>query len=341
MHLNVRLFRRSNGYWYAEFERGKWLSLRVRDKETARRLYNRLRREFLLGKLTRLETRSIGLATYGEEYLESREGRMERSTVSKDRLSLSKLVSLVGNKPIGSIDERDLDSFVSSCLKAGVKKSSVNVYLRHLKGAFNKAVRLGYIVKSPFVGFSMVREDPRPLLFLMPRDVLKLTNLMKEAGEIELARFVWLSVLTGLRRSEIVRLEARDVRLDIGIIHVRKGKGHRERWVPISPMLALFLREADLPRVGRIFTRYQHPDTYTHEVKGFLVKAGFKDFRLHDLRHTFASLAALRGASQKDIKELLGHSDIRTSDRYTHLVQDRLREVVSDLGFDERKMIEK
>lgn len=155
---------------------------------------------------------------------------------------------------------------------------------------------------------------------------------MRRDGELELITLLFFYFLTGARRNEIFNLEAGDIKEDIGFIHVRKSKTKKERWVPIPPQLYEVIEEFNLPTKGKIFTRYRHPDTVTHKIKRYLVKAGFKEFRLHDLRHTFASLLSMSGASQKDLKELLGHRDIRKTDRYTHLSRKYLQEVFSGHG---------
>lgn len=61
-------------------------------------------------------------------------------------------------------------------------------------------------------------------------------------------------------------------------------------------------------------------------------RAGIPDFRLHDLRHCFASYAAMEGVSQKALMSLLGHKDARMTHRYTHLSEDYLRQVVDGLS---------
>lgn len=328
---SMRLYcRRDTGYWYIEFKRANAKSLRTKDSEVAKRVYRRVRKDVLLGRVVALDAETkVFLTEFREEYLASRRNKKAKNTVDKDDLALRKLIDIVGDKKIAVLSEKDFDRFVNSCLAARNRKRSVNVYLRHLRVAMNKAMRLGYVLKNPLVGYDFPEEEMPPTRFLVPKEIEKLISLMEEDGEIELRNFVLFSIFSGMRRNEIVELEAKDVRKELGIIHVRRSKTKKERFLPISPELREVLNSIDLPQVGRIFMRYRHPDTYTHKVKEYLVKAGFKEFRLHDLRHTFASLMSMSGASQKELMELLGHSDARTTFRYTHLAMDHLKEVVS------------
>jgi len=327
----MRLYRRKDtGYWYIEFGRANAKSLKTKDSDVAGRIFRKARRDMLRGRLVVLDAEAkISLSEFREEYVPTRRNTKAKNTVAKDDLALRKLIEAVGDKKVAALSEKDFDRFVNSCLAMGIKKRSVNVYLRHLKSAMGKAVRLGYIAKNPLANYGFPEEESPLTRFLAPKDIDKLISLIEEDGELELRNFVLFSVFSGMRRVEIVDLEAKDIRRDAGLIHIRKSKTKKERFVPISPELFEVLADIELPQVGRIFMRYRHPDTYTHKVKEYLVKAGFEEFRLHDLRHTYASLMSMSGVDQKALMELLGHSDVRTTFRYTHLAMDHLKKVVS------------
>ena len=77
------------------------------------------------------------------------------------------------------------------------------------------------------------------------------------------------------------------------------------------------------------FTRHQVTSAFKRAVR----RAGIKDFRFHDLRHTFASYLAMGGANMRTIQELLGHKDMRMTLRYSHLSPAHLKEAVRHLKF--------
>ena len=332
MTLTMRLYKRGK-YWYAEFHRAHPKSLKCTDKGTAEYLFRKLKKAYLAGRFPELITEGHAptLKEFVKTYTTTREISTARKTWLNDRLALNRLLEVIGNRKLSLIGRGEIDSFVADCHSRGMKKVSINTFLRHLKAAFSQAVRMELIKKSPFQGYSMLKEEKRSTQYLPPATLHTIASLMEKDGETELVTMLWFYVLTGARRTEIHNLEARDIHRDSGTIHIRKGKGGHEHWVPISPVLDQIIEDLGLPRFGRIFRRYQHPDTITHKIKTYLVKAGYGDYRLHDLRHTAGSLLAISGATQRDIKDLLGHTDIRTTDRYIHQGDERLKGVVVKL----------
>ena len=137
-----------------------------------------------------------------------------------------------------------------------------------------------------------------------------------------------LLMLTGCRLSEILTLRWEDVRLEANEIQLRDSKTG-PRVVPLSPAAARVL--AGLPRVAanpwvivgrKPGTRLPHIHYYWYLVRE---RAGLKDVRLHDLRHSFASRALALGESLPMIGKLLGHSKIQTTARYAHLARDSVK----------------
>lgn len=112
---------------------------------------------------------------------------------------------------------------------------------------------------------------------------------------------------------------------------VRESKSHEPRVIPINQTLFAVI-ESIPHRVGKVFNI--HKDTMTHKMKEYLVKAGFGHMRLHDLRHTFASILAMSETPIKTIAELLGHSDIRVTEIYLHFAPNYLQETINKIIID-------
>jgi integrase len=137
---------------------------------------------------------------------------------------------------------------------------------------------------------------------------------------------VTIALNTGMRQRELFCLCWSDVDLGRGLIHVRATKVNKERFVPINltarALLERLSHSADSvfpsPKTGRALVDVKRQfDRAKHT-------AGLQDFRFHDLRHTVATRLADNGVDIFTIASILGHSDIRTTWRYTH-ASDRAR----------------
>ena len=136
---------------------------------------------------------------------------------------------------------------------------------------------------------------------------------------------VLIAVTTGMRVSEIFALGWSDVMYGEGLLAVRaKLKGGKMRYVPMLPELAGELRR--FPAVideDRIFPPKPGATSGRQRVEGsfedLLERAGIKDFRFHDLRHTFASWFMMNGGDLYELAKILGHSNIKMTERYAKL----------------------
>ena len=141
---------------------------------------------------------------------------------------------------------------------------------------------------------------------------------------------VLIAVTTGMRQAEIFGLRWLDVMYNEGLIAVRaKLKGGRMRYVPMVPELAGELRR--FPTVigeDRIFPPDPGATSGRQRVEGsfqdLLERAGIKDFRFHDLRHTFASWYMMNGGDLYELAKILGHSNIKMTERYAKLARKHL-----------------
>jgi integrase len=140
-----------------------------------------------------------------------------------------------------------------------------------------------------------------------------------------LRMIVLIALTTGMRMAEIFGLTWGDVRYTEGLIAVRsKLKGGKIRYVPLTPELASELRK--YPAVidgGRIFPPKRGAKGERQRVDGsfetLLALAQIQNFRFHDLRHTFASWYMMNGGDLYELAKILGHSNIRMTERYAKL----------------------
>jgi integrase len=239
--------------------------------------------------------------------------------------------------------------------KACRQLSARTVHHQHrvLSEALKYAVRQGLLARNP----CELVDAPRPRRSTMRTlDPSEVNALVQAAEDSYYFPVIYTALSTGLRQSELLGLRWRD--LDLGIIpsvsvnrvlyrNRRDGKyeyhepktAHSRRLVEMTPKLAAFLkgyrqsREAlwrdlgmDLSLDDLVFTNPRgNPicsSSLDREFGRILDKAGLRNVRFHDLRHTFASLMLMRGAKPKVISEALGHSSVAfTMDVYSHILQ--------------------
>ncbi|EDP73293.1 site-specific integrase [Hydrogenivirga sp. 128-5-R1-1] len=319
----MRLFKRENGIYYVEFERGKKRSLKTKDKALAQRLFNQLKREYLKGKIILLsEGKKIKLSEFIEEYLEwCRENRSDE-TFKKARYVLQKLKDHTGDIYIKALTKKHLDEYVSTLLAQGISRTTINIHIRTIKSALTKAVEWEYVQNHPLEGYKQLKVHQTPPRFLLPEDIAKVEKVIDD----EFWLFVFrLFVYTGMRLGEIHKLRWKHIDLNRNVIKVEKTKTFQSRVIPIHPKLRAEL-EARTPAMGKVVP-YAKP-TIEHKLKNCFKKAGFKDLRIHDLRHTFASLMVMAGVDLKTVQELLGHQSYRTTEIYAHLSPQHLHEAI-------------
>jgi len=147
---------------------------------------------------------------------------------------------------------------------------------------------------------------------------------------------------TGLRRCECLRLDVRDLNLAAGTLLVRNGKGRKDRVVPIPlralMALDLYLQEArprllEEPREEAVFLSHKGKRLGVTGLRGLLLRharaAGIaRPLSVHSLRHAYATHLLRRGADVRHIQELLGHRAIETTELYTRVGVEDLRQVL-------------
>ena len=205
--------------------------------------------------------------------------------------------------------------------------AAVNRELSTLRHLFSKAEEWGMMEVSPFkkVRNLFYKEKEKMLRFLSEEEEITLLNVL--SGQVR--NVVLVATHTGMRLGEILNLRWDDIRN--GFIYLTETKTYMPRQIPLNETLGKVLDS--IPR--HISSEYvfwgkdgKPLKSVSRGFEGALKKAGIKNFRFHDLRHTFASRLVMRGASLKAVQELLGHRNIKMTMRYSHLSEDYKRQTV-------------
>jgi len=145
---------------------------------------------------------------------------------------------------------------------------------------------------------------------------------------------------TGLRVSELVNLKQNQVNMNQGVIRIL-GKGNRERLIPLGEEAVRWIQDFQAGPRGEILldrqTDYLFPtrrgdrmtrQAFWHIIKRYAAKAGIaKELSPHTLRHAFATHLLNHGADLRVVQMLLGHSDLSTTQIYTHVARERMKDL--------------
>jgi integrase len=297
-------------------------------------------REVGAGQLERVD-RTLG--DVAEEYLRYKADHGKRSVDSDRRILNGRLLPALGaGRALRSVTAPVIAQYEKARMATGAKGRkgrTVSAYtvanelavLRHL---LRLSKRWGYVDRLPDV--VLPRRPPGRLRYLEADELERLLVACRESRNPYLVTIVTLAVHTGMRKGEILGLEWPRVDLASARITLYQTKSGKPRGIPINravyeALIALAPEAAQ--RTGPLFPR-RSGSAWGQIRTAFeraLERAGITGFRFHDLRHTFASHAVMRGATLQEVKELLGHADLSMALRYAHLSPAHLRGAVERL----------
>jgi integrase len=252
------------------------------------------------------------------------------------------------------------DRFERWKIAAGIKPATVIRDLAALSGVLGRAKKLKVIASNPLLSVDKPKTDKgkRPR-FLKPDEYARLMAAIeardkaavaarlrnkerqkskapiKQPYKDELTPAILLSLHTGMRRGEILRLRWRDIDFDTRelIAHGDTTKGGQTRTLPLNndalATLRAWRKQSGGQRDDRVFTvSTSHKTAWS----ALLKSAGIVKFRWHDLRHNFASYLVQRGVTLNDVRDLLGHKDLVTTLKYAEIADTNRRAAVDLLN---------
>ena len=336
MHPNqkVYLYKRNNGIYYIGTEidgRRRWKSTGSKVKAEALRVISEFRKE----KMIRND--NLRLGSLKSKVLEFVKEHYPFKTYESYKFPLEKLCEQLGDIQVAKINQYHIDRFKILHLKR-VSPTTINVYLRTLRAAFNHAIRWNDIEENPFKGVEMVRIPERAPLYFKKEEVKKIMNVIKENW---LKDAVLFTLLTGLRRGEMVNLRWDDVDLDSKLIFIEshasfRTKAGKRRAIPLNDEAMKVLRNRYPERECEyVFTHggnQLNGEWVSEKFRSYVRKSGLnRKLHFHSLRHTFATWLVKAGVSIYEVQKLLGHSSVTVTQVYSHLASEELHSAVSRL----------
>ncbi len=224
-----------------------------------------------------------------------------------------------------------LDDLTKSRLSDGVSNATVNRMLEVVRAILRRAEReWEWLERAPHV--RMLSQTKRRVRWLTREEA---DRLLAELPD-HLAAMARFALATGLREANVVKLEWSQVDLDrrCAWIHADQAKARKAIPVPLNAEAVLVLRQQAGKHSSRVFTYQGEPVTKAnnHAWRKALVRAGIRNFRWHDLRHTWASWHVQQGTPLHALQELGGWSDYEMVRRYAHLSVEHLAEYADGLS---------
>jgi len=265
-----------------------------------------------------------------EDYLEHHSKLNNRSWKRAEIPNMKRLKAHFSGRLLQEIASLDIEKFKAKTLTE-VSPATTNRCLALLKSMFSKATTWGkFNGPNPVKGIKLFREESR-LRFLEKEEIATLLKYCN--GYLYL--IVTVALHTGMRKSEILNLKWHDVDFSRDNIYLTHTKNGEKREVPMNTLVrSTLIKVRKHPNSPFIFVN-EKGKPYTDIRKSFhaaLRRAGIKDFRFHDLRHTYASQLAMAGVDLNTIRELMGHKSIKMTLRYSHLSSGHKKRAIEALN---------
>lgn len=310
-----------------------------------------------LQKGTYVEPSRQTLGQYLRDWLDGTKGSLRKSTWSSYRMNVERhIIPALGSLLLQNVTPMSLNVFYAQLLEAGhrhgggLSRQTVSYVAMILKRALSAAVRQNLLARNPADGADPPRPRSERKMSTWSPDELR--SFLQSVRDDRLYAAWVLAATTGLRRGELLGLRWKDVDLQVGRIAIsqtllsirsridfstpKTAKGRRSVALDPTTVAALRTHRArqaeerlawgrSYEDLGLVFTRENgqaiHPDRFSDWFESRVKSAGLPPIRLHDLRHTHATLALAAGIHPKVVSERLGHANISiTLDTYSHSI---------------------
>ena len=259
-----------------------------------------------------------------------------RSYTSVEAQFRLRIVPALGRKAMDEVTQSDVADFRRRLIGEGLSNASVNRHLAAVRGMFSTALRWEVVTgRNPATHPNMLREQHRDR-FLSVTETQALVRALDAETARDAAAALVLLILTGARKSEVLNATWQNVDLTGARLTVPLSKSGRTRHIPLSgAAIAVLQKQAAKAEKGAVYVfPGREEGKPLEDLRGPWARAKKAaalpaDLRIHDLRHSFASVLANLGTPLNEIGVILGHSQLSTTQRYAHHAQHRLIQTAS------------
>ena len=338
--LLVEIRRTGGRTFYLRYSdaRGKQRQVKLADAadvslEQARTLANKFRTKVAMG-VDPIEERRVvrntpTLAQFVEESYLPFVRSYKRSWETDNILLNTHILPVFGSRFMDDIERREVAAFAAKLI-ASHKPASVNRIMVVLRFIYSVALRWETpgVKANPCSGVRNYEENNKRERFLTQDEAKALIESVQQSENPSLKYIVAMLILTGARKGEVLQAQWDQFNFEQRFWRIPISKSGKARHIPINDGLLQLLES--IPRVkdhNHLFVNAQtgRPlGTFFGSWNQARKRAGLPDVRVHDLRHSYASFLINNGRTLYEVQRLLGHSQIKTTQRYAHLSPETL-----------------
>ena len=265
---------------------------------------------------------------------------LSKNTVSSYKNDISSFLSWLNKKQINyqQVSGKNINEFISNLFNSGLKSSSINRKISSIKHFYLFLSKKKIIKYSPVDEIETPKQEKYLPISMSEDEVERLLSSPNSNRIIERRDKAMIEILyaTGMRISELVNLKLTDVDFNRSVLKVF-GKGSKERLVPYGEKAAealdIYLRDRKRSDSKNVFLSNRGSQitrgAFWQRIKIYIKRENLKSsISPHTLRHAFATHLLNRGADLRSVQILLGHSDLSTTQIYTHIAKQRLGEIL-------------
>ena len=297
-----------------QIEKGLYVSYSKADQHTLTDAIHRYQKEILPSKTNDFPNVARHLERWKKELGHLKLSRINQSTIAEVR-----------DRMLTEITRNDKPR----------SNATVNRYLATLSHVFSTAVReWQWINENPCLKVKKPKESVGRIRYLQKDELSRLVKACKQSRNLNLYLIFLIALTSGARKAEILGLQGKDIDFENRLFYLNDTKNGDNRILPMSDQIFEILKERTISRESLLFPSEQDPNkpicirsAWETAVK----RADLVDFRFHDIRHTTASYLTMSGISTREVAEILGHKNLQTTKRYSHLATARKRTLVNYL----------
>lgn len=317
---------------------GEFPSVRLKD---ARTRAHELKGLIAAGKDPAIEReKKTGIPTMADfiirDYLPF--AKQHKKSWRDDEVRLNKeIIPCFGKYRMDAVTTREIQQFHAG-LGDSLTSATANRYLSLMQRLFSLAIQWNIVEKNPARSVKKFRENNSRERYLSHEEIRRFLEAIDTLDNRAIANGIKFLLFTGLRKNEAFHLDWESVNREEGTVYLSHTKSGRSRTVILNGLAKQVIEEMWEAR------RNGHPFVFPGRMPGQPVAnpqkpfeavcriAGIERFRIHDLRHSFASLAINSGASLYDVQKLLGHASSQMTQRYAHLADDSMRKATEQVA---------